>query len=208
MIAVIDYDTGNIRNLMKALDYVGLESVLTDNADQILSADGIILPGVGAFAQAMDELKQRNLVPVLQAVVDRQIPLLGICLGMQLLFESSEEFGEHAGLSFLPGKIKKIPDDSGLKIPEMGWNRNQILTDNSLFELVDQQYTYFVHSYYADCPRAIVTASVDYGVTIPSIVEQNNVIGMQFHPEKSSSVGLELLAKFKKKVINYVDTSN
>lgn len=208
MIAVIDYDTGNILNLMKALKYVGLPCELTDDPDQILAADGVILPGVGAFAQAMTELKRRNLVEVLQQVVEKQIPLLGICLGMQLLFESSEEFGQHTGLGFLPGQIKELPATNGLKVPEMGWNQNQVLDHTSRFKGVDGDYTYFVHSYYADCPRSITTAGVDYGVFVPSIVQQQNVVGMQFHPEKSSSVGIQLLTDYKRMVQDYVDSRN
>ena len=208
MIAVIDYDTGNIRNLMKALDYVGLDAELTADPATILAADGLILPGVGAFAEAMVELNKRALVPVIQQAAANGIPLLGICLGMQLLFERSEEFGDHAGLGLLPGRIREIPATATLKVPEMGWNQNQVLQPQSQFKGVDGQFTYFVHSYYADCPRDIVTAGVDYSVFIPSIVQQNNVVGMQFHPEKSSDVDLNLLKDFRKMVQAYVDSRN
>lgn len=209
MIAVIDYDTGNIRNLIKALDYVGLESQLTADPAEILAADGLILPGVGAFAKAMEALDQRNLIPVIQQAVRRQIPLLGICLGMQLLFERSEEFGDHAGLGLLPGRIKAIPATAELKVPEMGWNQNRVFDKASQFaQSATGQYTYFVHSYYADCPQTIITAGVDYGVLIPSIVQQDNVVGMQFHPEKSATVGLKLLTDFKRMVQTYVDSRN
>ncbi|KRM12351.1 imidazole glycerol phosphate synthase subunit HisH [Paucilactobacillus suebicus] len=208
MIAVVDYDTGNIRNLMKALDYVGLDSKLTDDPEEILNADGVILPGVGAFAEAMDELRRRNLIDVLNQVVDKQIPLLGICLGMQLLFENSEEFGLHDGLGFLPGTVKEIPATNDLKVPEMGWNENKVLKNDSYFSEANEKFTYFVHSYYASCPLDIVTAGVDYGVFVPSIVQKNKVIGMQFHPEKSSDVGLGLLQNYKRMVQDYVDSRN
>lgn len=208
MIAVIDYDTGNVKNLMKALTYVGLESILTDDADEILSADGVILPGVGSFGPAMDELNKRDLVPVLQEVVQRKIPLLGICLGMQLLFETGYEFGQHQGLGFLPGKIVEIPAKEGLKVPEMGWNQNEVLQPASRFAGVDGKFTYFVHSFYADCPQEIVVAGVQYSTFIPSVVSQGSVVGMQFHPEKSTDAGLDLLKAYKGMVEEYVDTRN
>lgn len=204
MLAVIDYDTGNIRNLIKALNFVGIRSELTADPATILAADGVILPGVGAYAKAMDELTKRKLVPVLNEVVNRQIPLLGICLGMQLLFESSSEFGHHQGLGLLPGVVEKIPQTADNKVPEMGWNQNKLQSDRSQFSSVADQYTYFVHSYYAKCPREIVVAGVDYGTFIPSIVQQGKLIGMQFHPEKSSQVGLNLLTEFKRMVQAYV----
>ena len=192
MIAVIDYDTGNIRNLIKALDYVGRESQLTADPAEILAADGLILPGVGAFAKAMEALDQRNLIPVIQQAVRRQIPLLGICLGMQLLFERSEEFGDHAGLGLLPGRIKAIPATAELKVPEMGWNQNRVFDKASQFaQSVTGQYTYFVHSYYADCPQTNITVGGEYGVLLPSIVQQDNVVVKQFQLVKSSTVGLK-----------------
>ena len=208
MIAVIDYGTGNIRNLLKALNFVGMDSRLTADPQKIRNAYGVILPGVGAFAEAMNELKKRNLISILNQVVADRKPLLGICLGMQLLFESSTEFGSHPGLGFLSGTVKKIPSRDGLKVPEIGWNQNLVARQDSSFSSVDRKYTYFVHSYYAVCPAELVTASVDYGVAVPSIVESGNVVGMQFHPEKSSQVGLGLLRDFKRMVNANVDPRN
>ncbi|BAP86657.1 imidazole glycerol phosphate synthase [Paucilactobacillus hokkaidonensis JCM 18461] len=208
MLAVVDYDTGNIRNLMKALDYVGFKSMLTANPADILAADGVILPGVGAFAKAMEELERRQLVETLRQVADKQTPLLGICLGMQLLFESSNEFGKHAGLGILPGTVEEIPVTAGIKVPEMGWNQNMLQSKQNVFQSVANQYTYFVHSYYANCSRDIVVAGLEYGTFIPSIVKQKKIVGMQFHPEKSGAVGLELLTEFKRMVQDYVATRN
>lgn len=194
MFAIVDYDTGNTRNLIKALDYLKIENKLTDDPNEIINADAVILPGVGAFAAAMAELQKRDLVNILKQVATNKTPMLGICLGMQLLFDSSEEYGKHTGLGLINGNVKAIPAD--VKVPQMGWNQNRVLR-NSPFDIIDQQFTYFVHSYYADCPQEAVVAGVDYGTFIPSIVQNNNVYGMQFHPEKSGKVGLELLEKFQ-----------
>ena len=195
MIAVIDYGAGNVFNVLKACAYLGVDARLTDDPETILNADGIIFPGVGAFKSAMDHLQQRGLDQVLKQAVQKGIPLLGICLGMQMLFESSAEFGLTPGLGLIPGKVVKLPDN-GLFIPQVGWNQNQLQQKSTLFQNVDQHYTYFVHSYYAQCPQQYVVASVDYGVQVPSIVQRDNVYGMQFHPEKSGQVGLGLLKSF------------
>ncbi|MCH4008863.1 imidazole glycerol phosphate synthase subunit HisH [Companilactobacillus sp.] len=200
MFAIVDYDTGNTLNLKKALNYENIENKLTADPDEILSADAVVLPGVGAFKAAMDALEERNLVEVIKQAAAKKIPMLGICLGMQLLFEDSEEYGLNKGLSLIPGHIKAIPESSGLKVPQMGWNQNQLQQPTSDFQLVDQQYTYFVHSYYADCDPKYIVSSVDYGVQVPSIVQNGNVVGMQFHPEKSGQVGLNLLQKFQEMV--------
>lgn len=200
MFAIVDYDTGNTLNLKKALNYENINNQLTADPDNILSADAIILPGVGAFKAAMDALQQRNLVEVIQKAAEKKIPILGICLGMQLLFDDSEEYGLNSGLSLIPGHIKRIPTTSGLKVPQMGWNQNQLQQPTSDFRSVDQQYTYFVHSYYADCDAKYIVSSADYGVQVPSIVQNQNVVGMQFHPEKSGQVGLNLLKKFQEMV--------
>jgi imidazole glycerol phosphate synthase, glutamine amidotransferase subunit len=158
----------------------------------------VILPGVGAFKAAMKELEKRNLVEVLKQVAANKTPILGICLGMQLLFDSSQEYGFSKGLGLIEGKIEQIPD-KGLKIPQMGWNQNEIKQTSS-FDEVDKQYTYFVHSYYANCQSKNIISTVDYGIEIPSIVQNKNIVGMQFHPEKSGSVGLNLLKNFQKMV--------
>lgn len=195
MIAVIDYGAGNVFNVLKACAYLGIDARLTDDPVTILNADGIIFPGVGAFKSAMQRLQKRGLDQVLKKAVQRDIPLLGICLGMQMLFESSTEFGLTPGLGLIPGKVVKLPDN-GLFIPQVGWNQNQLRQKSTLFQSVDQQYTYFVHSYYAKCSPQFIVASVDYGVQVPSIVRRDNIYGMQFHPEKSGHVGLGLLKSF------------
>ncbi|WP_367333838.1 imidazole glycerol phosphate synthase subunit HisH [Lentilactobacillus sp.] len=202
MIVVIDYDTGNTRNVKKALDYLGVDSVLSADPAQILSADGLILPGVGAFKKAMLSLKERGLVTVIQEAASSKIPILGICLGMQVLFEKSDEFGQTDGLGLIPGRVVAIPDNLGVKVPHMGWDQNQVTQADPLADVFDSQFSYFVHSYYAKTDPANILATVDYGVSIPSIVRKENVIGMQFHPEKSGTVGLAGLTKFKELVEN------
>ena len=185
MFAIVDYDTGNTRNLKKAFDYLQVSTILTADPQQLAAADAVILPGVGAFAAAMAALKERQLVGVLQALARSGKPVLGICLGMQLLFESSSEYGEHAGLGLLSGRVSALPTDLNVKVPQMGWNQNELRRPDSPFASIDAAYTYFVHSYYAVCPATEIVATVQHGVQVPSIVQQQNVIGMQFHPEKS-----------------------
>ena len=200
MFAIVDYDTGNTRNLKKAFDYLQVPTVLTADPQQLKAADAIILPGVGAFAAAMAALKERQLVGVLQALARSGKPVLGICLGMQLLFESSSEYGEHPGLGLLSGHVAALPTDLNVKVPQMGWNQNELRRPDSPFASIDAAYTYFVHSYYAVCPATEIVATVQHGVQVPSIVQHQNVIGMQFHPEKSGRVGLQQLAAFKEMV--------
>lgn len=200
MFAIVDYDTGNTRNLKKAFDYLQVSTILTADPQQLAVADAVILPGVGAFAAAMAALKERQLVGVLQALARSGKPVLGICLGMQLLFESSSEYGEHAGLGLLSGRVSALPTDLNVKVPQMGWNQNELRRPDSPFASIDAAYTYFVHSYYAVCPATEIVATVQHGVQVPSIVQQQNVIGMQFHPEKSGRVGLQQLAAFKEMV--------
>lgn len=200
MFAIVDYDTGNTRNLKKAFDYLQVSTILTADPQQLAAADAVILPGVGAFAAAMAALKGRQLVGVLQALARSGKPVLGICLGMQLLFESSSEYGEHAGLGLLSGRVSALPTDLNVKVPQMGWNQNELRRPDSPFASIDAAYTYFVHSYYAVCPATEIVATVQHGVQVPSIVQQQNVIGMQFHPEKSGRVGLQQLAAFKEMV--------
>lgn len=202
MIIIIDYDTGNTRNLKKALDFLGVENRLSADRDEILAADGVILPGVGAFKKAMDALEDRNLVDVLREVAKQGTPMLGICLGMQLLFDRSLEFGDTKGLSLISGEVVAIPSDLGVKVPHMGWDQNNLKQPDPIAEVFDKQYSYFVHSFYVKTAPERILASVDYGVEIPSIVRQENVIGMQFHPEKSGDVGLAGFTKFKEMVSN------
>lgn len=196
MIAIVDYDAGNTFNVQKAFAYLGIPTVLTADRDEILGAAGVVVPGVGAFKQAMETLSARGLVSVLQDVANQEKPLLGICLGMQILFESSTEYGKTAGLGLIPGTVEPLPADLGLLVPHTGWNQNQVYKKQSPFALVNEEYTYFVHSYYACCDAQYITAVAEYGVKVPAIVERGSVYGMQFHPEKSAAVGLRLLNQF------------
>ncbi len=197
MIAIVDYDAGNTFNVQKAFAHLGVDTVLTADPEVILNSDGVVLPGVGAFKAAMDTLVERKLVDVLKKVAEKNIPLLGICLGMQLLFDSSTEYGLTEGLGLIPGTVEALPADLGLMIPHMGWNQNLVKNHSSIFaDVADREYTYFVHSYYAKCDDQYITTTADYGVDVPGIVERDSVYGMQFHPEKSAHVGLNLLRTF------------
>lgn len=198
MIGIIDYDAGNIRSVEKALAYLGEETVVSRDPQVLLKSDKVILPGVGSFGQAMENLHRYNLVPVIKEMVKNNTPFLGICLGLQLLFESSEETPGVAGLGILEGKIVRIPEGPGLKIPHMGWNSLNVREGASLFKGLEKKpYVYFVHSYYlqAKDPK-IVAATAEYGVTIHASVEKENVFACQFHPEKSSKTGLAILKNF------------
>ena len=198
MIAIIDYDAGNLKSVEKALAAVRQESVITRDFQTILSADKVILPGVGAFSDAMHNLKKYDLDQVIREVAEKKIPLLGICLGLQLLFEESEESPGVEGLHLLDGRILRIPDKEGLKIPHIGWNSLLLQNNGRLFQNVPMDaYVYFVHSYYLQAKHEeIVKATTEYGVTIHASVEQDNIFACQFHPEKSSSVGLKILKNF------------
>lgn len=198
MIAIVDYDAGNIKSVEKALLLLGQDVKITDSAQEILSADKVVLPGVGAFGDAMGNLERRGLVPVLREVADKGTPFLGICLGLQLLFERSDEAPGAVGLGILPGEILRIPPKEGLKIPHMGWNSLHLEHDGRLFAQVpEQSYVYFVHSYYLKAgEEEFVKASTEYGVHIHASVEKGNVFACQFHPEKSSEVGLRILKNF------------
>ena len=198
MIAIIDYDAGNVKSVEKALQYLGEDAVLTSDKEKILSADGVILPGVGAFGDAMERLHNRGLADVIYEVVNRKIPFLGICLGLQLLFESSEEAPGTKGLGILKGKIVRFPDTEELKVPQIGWNDLQFPNKGRLFQgITEGEYVYFVHSYYLKAENSdIVVATTQYGVTVHAAVEAGNVFACQFHPEKSSKVGLAILKNF------------
>ena len=198
MIAVIDYDAGNIRSVEHALAALGLPAVLTRDPDVIRKADKVILPGVGAFGDAMEKLNTYGLTGVIKEVVAAGNPFLGICLGMQLLFDSGEESPGAKGLSLLPGRILRIPEGDGLKIPHIGWNDLAFPKKSRLFEGIPEgSYVYFVHSYYLKADRIEdVAATTQYGVEIHAAVERGNVFGCQFHPEKSGDVGLAILRNF------------
>ena len=198
MIAMIDYDAGNIKSVEKALTALGETVVITRDKDTLLHADKVILPGVGAFGDAMAKLRKYELEQVIHEIVDRQTPFMGICLGLQLLFESSEEAPEVAGLGILKGHIIKIPENTALKVPQIGWNSLKFPNRGKLFQgIAEDSYVYFVHSYYlqADEPE-IVTATTEYVTQIHASVEKGNVYACQFHPEKSSDVGLQILKNF------------
>ena len=198
MIAIIDYDAGNIKSVEKALQKLGADVVITKDAEEILQADKVILPGVGAFGDAMANLKKFELDKVIYEVVEKGTPFLGICLGLQLLFERSDETPGVAGLGILKGEILRIPDKDDLKIPHMGWNSLHLQNQGRLFQgLSEQSYVYFVHSYYLKAEdEQIVKATTDYSVNIHASVEKDNVFACQFHPEKSSDVGLQILKNF------------
>lgn len=198
MIAMIDYDAGNIKSVEKALLLLGQDVEVTDDPDKILNADKVILPGVGAFGDAMDTLRQTGLDDVIRQTVAKGTPFLGICLGLQLLFEHSDEAPGVAGLGILEGEILRIPDQEGLKIPHMGWNSLHLEHGGKLFCGVEEQsYVYFVHSYYLKAKdETIVKASTEYSTHIHASVEKDNVFACQFHPEKSSDVGLKILKNF------------
>ena len=198
VISIIDYDAGNIKSVEKALIHLGEKAVITRDRDVILASDKVILPGVGAFGDAMHKLNEYKLTEVIYEVVKRQIPFLGICLGLQLMFESSEESKGVAGLGLLKGHILRIPEKEGLKIPHMGWNNIKVREDSRLFkDLPENPYVYFVHSYYLKAEdESVVAATTDYSTHIHAAVEKGNLFACQFHPEKSSDVGLQILKNF------------
>ncbi len=198
MVAIIDYDAGNIKSVEKAMQLLGQQVVITRDKEVILNADKVILPGVGAFGDAMEKIRQYGLEEVIHQVVEKKIPFLGICLGLQLLFERSDETPGVTGLGVLKGEIVRIPDKEGLKIPHMGWNSLKFPREGRLFKgLPEDSYVYFVHSYYLKAEEEeIVTATTEYSTLIHASVEKDNVFACQFHPEKSSDVGLQILKNF------------
>ena len=196
MIAIVDYGMGNLRSVQKAFEKIGATARITPFPRDLANARGIVLPGVGAFGQAMDNLRAVGWIDPLRDAVARGVPFIGICLGMQLLFESSEEMGQHEGLGILRGEVKRF--DNGLKVPQMGWNQIHVQQSSPLLrDVADGSYAFFVHSYYC-APRdpSITVATTDYGIEFASVVQQGNVFGAQFHPEKSQSVGLKMLENF------------
>lgn len=201
MIAIIDYEVGNLRSVEKALHFIGCDAQVSSDRDFILNADAVVLPGVGAFADAMENLKKHGMIDVIRTVIESGKPFLGICLGMQLLFEYSEEGGENVqGLNILKGAVRQIPQNMNLKVPHMGWNLLDIKGDSPLFGgLSKEPYVYFVHSYYLDTPdKDIVIGETSYGITFSVAVQKGNVFATQFHPEKSGEIGLEMLRNFVK----------
>ena len=200
MIAIIDYDAGNIKSVEKAFEYLGEDVVLTSDKETILKADGAVLPGVGAFGEAVKRLSDRGLIDVIKEYVALNKPFLGICLGYQLMFENSEESPGVEGLGIFKGSCIRFDEKNGLKIPQIGWNSLSFTKRSGMFEgLNDNPYVYFVHSYYVKAgDESIVAATADYGNVFHAACEHNNVFGCQFHPEKSSEVGLSILKNFVK----------
>lgn len=198
MIAIIDYDAGNLKSVEKALIHLGYECIITRDAKEILEADRVILPGVGAFGDAMAKLRKYGLVDIIKQVVEKNTPFMGICLGLQLMFEKSDEAPGVEGLGILPGKIVAIPSKEGYKIPHMGWNSISINKKSRLFkDIPEQSYVYFVHSYYLEAENEEdVAATTDYVANIHASVERGNIFACQFHPEKSGDVGLKILKNF------------
>lgn len=197
-IAIIDYDAGNLGSVQKAFLHLGEEPIVTSDKDEILKADGVVLPGVGAFGDAMEKLSRCHLDKAIKESIQNNQPFLGICLGLQLLFEQSEESSKVAGLSLLEGRIFKIPDKEGLKIPHIGWNSLHITKGAALFQgLPEEPYVYFVHSYYLKAKNEQdVAATTEYGIPIHAAVERGSLFACQFHPEKSGDVGLDILKNF------------
>jgi len=199
MIAIIDYGVGNLASVNKAFSFIGVESVISSDPEVILTADKVVLPGVGAFADAMNSLERTNMISVIKEVAEKGTPLLGICLGMQLLFDYSTEGGEIVpGLGLLKGSVRQFPLDMGLKVPHIGWNSLSIKQHSGIFNgISENSYVYFVHSYYlAASDSKDVAATCNYGITFDAAVARENIMGTQFHPEKSGEVGLKILGNF------------
>lgn len=204
-ISIIDYGMGNLQSVRNALERVGCEIHISGDPVSLSDADAFILPGVGAFGEAMSNLHKRKLVePLRRAVLDNGKPLLGICLGMQLLADSSDERGKYQGLSLIPGQVRTIPVSTGLRLPHIGWNDLSIRIRAPLFRnLPDKSAFYFVHSYRFECDSAYISATTDYGVDITAAVQRDRIFGVQFHPERSQRKGLRLLRNF----VDFVDST-
>lgn len=199
MIAIIDYGVGNLRSVEKAINYVGGNAEITSDIDKIMKADGLVLPGVGAFGEAMKKINACGISEAVKKSVNLNKPFLGICLGMQMLFEFSEEGGENVeGLGLFKGNIRKLPGDNKLKIPHMGWNTIKYEKESNIFKGIENNsFFYFVHSYYLDCAEAdLVAAKVEYGIEFDVAINRGNIYATQFHPEKSGENGLLLLKNF------------
>ena len=196
MIIVIDYDAGNTANVLRALKKIGVQAELSSDPTKILAARGLILPGVGAYPAAMAELTKRGLVPVIKEAVAKGAPLLGICLGMQVLTEVGLEHQETKGLGFIPGVCREIKATKNMPVPHMGWNNLTVKHETPLTEELEGQSVYFVHSYFTDVPKEYIDVTANYGIDVPAMIHKDNVYGAQFHPEKSGDVGLGILKKF------------
>ncbi|KNZ69072.1 imidazole glycerol phosphate synthase, glutamine amidotransferase subunit [Thermincola ferriacetica] len=195
MIAIIDYGMGNLRSVQKGFEKVGFPAEIVTGPEAVLQAQGVVLPGVGAFGDAMRNLRAAGFIEAIYEVVSRGTPFLGICLGLQLMFEESEEWGLHRGLGLFPGRVKKFPP--GLKIPHMGWNQIEIQQETPILKgIPDKSAFYFVHSYYVDAGEDVTLARTEYGIPFTSIAGNDTVFGIQFHPEKSSKLGLQILKNF------------
>lgn len=195
MIAIIDYGMGNLRSVQKALEFVGQEAVITDDVDVMEKADKLVLPGVGAFGDAIATIREKGFDKAIYNGVKSDKPFLGICLGMQLIFDKSYEYGEYEGLGLVPGTIKLLPDN--VKKPHIGWNNLNIKMEAPLFKNIGESpYVYFVHSYYLETDAPVVSATTDYGKEIQVAVQKDNIFALQFHPEKSGDIGLEILKNF------------
>lgn len=201
LIAIIDYGVGNLGSVEKAFGFIGCDTVITSDRQTIIQSDAVVLPGVGAFADAMESLNKAGMIDVVKEVVKNDVPFLGICLGMQLLFEYSEEGGERVeGLGIFKGAIKQLPTDMGLKVPHMGWNMLKLEKNCALFEnLPENPFVYFVHSYYLDSEdRDIIVATANYGIDFDVAIGKDKIFAVQFHPEKSGEVGIAMLRNFVK----------
>lgn len=196
MIIVIDYDAGNTANVLRALKKIGVQAELSSDPTKILAARGLILPGVGAYPAAMAELTKRALVPVIKEAVAKGAPLLGICLGMQVLTEVGLEHQETKGLGFIPGVCREIKATKNMPVPHMGWNNLTVKHESPLTDGLEGQSVYFVHSYFTDVPKEYIDVTANYGIDVPAMIHKDNVYGAQFHPEKSGDVGLGILKKF------------
>lgn len=195
MIAIIDYGMGNLRSVQKAFEFLGFEAVISDDPKVIEGADKVVLPGVGAFCDAIKTIREKGIDKVIYKIVEQNKPFLGICLGMQMMFDKSYENGEYEGLGLIPGEIVRLPDT--VKIPQIGWNSLEIKKKNPLFEgLGDEPYVYFVHSYYLETTAPVVSATCFYGKEIQVAAQKDNIFALQFHPEKSGDTGLKILENF------------